>query len=134
MGNALSTRIREITIQKMDLQDDVREGHLKSYANATLDLDDAGDEFVALSGGDADQEEIANALVDLADIFDDAKLTPSQSDKLDSVVDRLLKTGTPEQKAGAKNLFKKTLAYGLAAKAENEYFDTLLATEPPEEN
>lgn len=130
MANALAERIRALTIEKIDLANDDAEGHLKTYAEATLNLDDAADAFGALAAGDVDQEDIANALVDLADIFDDANLNPSQRAKLDGVVDKLLKSGTPEQKEGAKALFSATLGYGLAAKAENEYFDTLLATDP----
>ena len=132
MSNALATRIRNLSIEKIDLVNDEAEGHLKSYANATLDLDYAADEFSKLAGEDVDQDDIANALVDLADVFDDADLTPSQDAKLDTVVDRLLKTGTDEQKLGAKKLFTAALGYGRAAKAENQYFNDLLAVDPGE--
>lgn len=126
MANALSTRIRELSISKLDLADDIREGHAKAVANEILDLDDASDEFVVLAGGDAEQEDIAGALVDLADVFDDLDLSPDQTATLDGVVDRLLKTGTKEQKDGAKTLFHKVLAYSMAIKAERAYLDSLL--------
>lgn len=95
-------------------------------ANAILNLDDSSDEFVVLAGGDAEQEDIAGALVDLADVFDDLDLSPDQTATLDGVVDRLLKTGTQEQKDGAKTLFHKVLAYAMAIKAERAYLDSLL--------
>ena len=82
--------------------------------------------IVVLAGGDAEQEDIAGALVDLADVFDDLDLSPDQTETLDGVVDRLLKTGTQEQKDGAKTLFHKVLAYSMAIKAERAYLDSLL--------
>lgn len=128
MSNALADRIRALTLSKINFTDDESEGVIDGIVGSALSLDDAGDEFSLLAGGDLDQEDIANALVDLADIFDDVDLSPDQQAALDSVVDRLLKSGSPEQKAGAKMLFQKTLAFGLEAKATNSYFDTLLSS------
>lgn len=132
MASELATRIRNLSIEKIDLANDEAESHLKGYATATLDLDDAADEFSKLAGEDVDQDDIANALVDLADVFDDANLSPEKDAQLNTVVDRLLKTGSDEQKSGAKKLFTATLGYGRAAKAENAYFNELLAADPAE--
>lgn len=128
--NQLAQQIRELTAEKIDFVDDASEGVLKSIVDSALNLDEAADEFSKLAGDDVDQAEIASALVDLADIFDDSELSPEANSKLNSVVERLLKTGTDEQKIAAKELFMKTLSYGLAAKSTNEYFDELLNTEP----
>lgn len=129
--NALATRIRALTTDKVDFLSDEAEAVADGIVTAALSLDDAADAFTALAGADTDQEDVANALVDLADLFDDLNLGPAQTDKLNSVVNGLLKTGTDEQKAAAKTLFSATLAYGVQAKGANEYFDTLLETEPP---
>lgn len=131
MANALADRIRALTLDKINFVDDAAEGVVDVITGNALSLDDAADAFTALAAGDLDQDDIANALVDLADIFDDLALSPDQSAALDSVVDRLLKTGSAEQKTAAKDLFSKTLGFGLAAKVANDYFDTLLST-PPE--
>lgn|SRR5690606_18441285 len=131
MSNALADRIRALTLDKIDFVHDGAEGVVDGIVGAALSLDDAGDAFTVLAAGDVDQEDIANALVDLADIFDDVNLSPEQSEKLDGVVDKLLKTGSPEQKASAKALFSATLDFGIKAKSANEYFDLLIET-PPE--
>lgn len=133
MANALAARIRALTLDKIDFASDDAEGVVDGLVGAALTLDDAADAFETLAAGDVDQGDIAEALVDLADIFDDASLTPDQSAKLDTVVDRLLKSGTDEQKTAAKTLFAGTLSFGVAAKAGNKFFDDLLAEEPEEE-
>ena len=85
----------------------------------------------------AQSEEIANAAQTSPDKNNltppDVDLSPAQSAKLDTAVEKLLKSGTTEQKAAAKTLFSTALAFGSAAKAGNEFFDTLLVTPPPEE-
>ena len=126
MANQLAERIRTLTNSKIDFVHDEAEEKLKAIVDGALTLDELADEFTKLAGEDVDQQEIAEALVDLADIFDDNEMTPEKNAQLDSVVTRLLKTGTPEQKEAAKNLFTGVLGYGLAAKATNDYFDTLL--------
>ena len=125
MANALADRIRALTLDKINFVDDTAEDVVDGIVNSALTLDDVADHFTVLAGGDVDQEDIANALVDLADLFDDVNLSPDQQASLDGVVDRLLKTGSPEQKAAAKALFSNTLAFGLQAKAANAYFDGL---------
>ena len=125
MSNPLADRIRALTLNKIEFVDDNAEAVVDGIVNSALSLDDAGDGFSALAAGDLDQDDIANALVDLADLFDDVSLSPDQQDSLNGVVDRLLKTGSAEQKAAAKELFNKTLAFGLQAKAANAYFDGL---------
>mgnify|MGYP006314073189 FL=1 len=127
MANELALRIRQLSTDKIDFVHEELEAVIDGITTAALELDDAADAFSALSAGDVDQDDIANALVDLADIFDDANLSPDQSAKLDTVVDRLLKSGTDEQKAAAKELFGKVLGYGIAAKSANSFVDTLLA-------
>ena len=127
MANELALRIRQLSTNKIDFVHEELEVVIDGITTAALELDDAADAFSALSAGDVDQDDIANALVDLADIFDDANLSPDQSAKLDTVVDRLLKSGTDEQKAAAKELFGKVLGYGIAAKSANSFVDTLLA-------
>lgn len=133
MANALAERIRALTIDKINFENDEAEGVVDGIATSALTLDDAGDAFVTLAAGDVDQEEIAGALVDLADLFDSANLTGAQREKLNGVVNGLLKSGTPEQKEAAKVLFSGALDFGIAAKAANDYFNTLLATPPVEE-
>lgn len=123
MGNALAGRIRTLTTDKIDFANDEVEAVVDGIVTASLTLDDAADAFTVLAGEDVDQEEIAGALVDLADIFDDANLTPEQRTKLDGVVNSLLKSGTTEQREAAKVLFAAALDFGLAAKAANAYFD-----------
>lgn len=133
MANELAARIRALSIGKIDFAREDAEGVVDGLVGTALTLDDAADAFEALAAGDVDQEDIANALVDLADIFDDVDLTHAQSTQLDGVVDRLLKSGSPEQKAAAKTLFTKTLEFGIAAKEGNKFFDDLLAEEPGED-
>ena len=132
MANELANRILALTLSKIDFVDDSAEGIVDGLVSAGLALNDSGDAFMALAGNDVDQADIANALVDLADIFDDVNLTPAQTDSLNGVVDRLLKSGTAEQKQAAKDLFSTTLSFGIAAKAGNEFFDTLLQADPSE--
>lgn len=125
MPNALAERIRQLTTEKIDFLNDEVEAVVHGITNAALTLDDAADAFTVLAGEDVDQQEIAESLVGLADIFDSAKLSNDQRAKLDGVVNGLLKTGTQEQRERAKTLFAATLDYGLAAKSANEYFDAL---------
>jgi hypothetical protein len=132
MANQLAEQIRQLTAEKINFVDDNSESVLKTVVSSALELDDAADAFVALTGDDVDQADIASGLVDLADIFDDSEMSPESTARLNAVVDRLLKTGSDEQKASAKALFTKTLSYGLAAKATNDYFDELLSTPPVE--
>lgn len=128
MANPLADRIRSLTFEKVDFVNDAAEAVADGIVLSALSLDDAADAFTALAVGDLDQEDIATALVDLADIFDDVNLSPDQSAKLDGVVDKLLKSGSADQKAAAKDLFQKTLAFGLKAKDANAFFDDLLKT------
>lgn len=130
MANALAAQIRALTIEKINFVDDGAEGVVDGLVTSALSLDDAADAFVALAGDDTDQSDIAAALVDLADLFDDVNLSPSQTDKLNGVVNGLLKSGSPEQKQAAKDLFAATLAYGISAKSGNDYFDTLFNADP----
>lgn len=130
MSNALALRIRTLTTNKINFANDEAEAVVDGIATAALTLDDAADAFTVLAGEDVDQEDIANALVDLADLFDSASLNPDQRAKLDSVVNGLLKSGTTEQRDAAKALFAAALDYGISAKSANTYFDELLATNP----
>ena len=130
MANALAAQIRALTTEKIDFVDDSAEANVDGIVTSALSLDDAADAFVAPAGDDTDQAEIAGALVDL---FDDVNLSPSQTDKLNGVVNGLLKSGSAEQKTAAKDLFAATLAFGIAAKAQNTFFDDLLAAPPPVE-
>jgi hypothetical protein len=130
MANPLADRIRALTLDKIDFANDGAEAVVDDIVTSALALDEASDYLTLLAAGDVDQEDIANALVDLADLFDDVDLSPAQQDSLSGVVDRLLKTGSAEQKQAAKDLFAATLAFGLKAKATNAYFDDLLATTP----
>ena len=134
MANQFAERIRQLLLDKVNFTNDDAEAIVESISTAALDLDDATDTFVGLAGGNADLEEMAGALVDLADIIDGAKLDPEKSAKLDATVDKLLRqTGTEEQRTALKAVFTKTTAYQVAAKAANEFFDTLLATDPDEQ-
>lgn len=128
MANALADRIRALTNEKIDFVNDEAEAVVDDIVGKSLLLDDLADNFTALAGDDVDQADIAEALVELADIFDDVQLSPDQTNKLNGVVDKLLKSGTVEQKAAAKDLFTGTLGYGIAAKSANDFFNTLLDT------
>lgn len=128
MANQLAEQIRQLTNEKIDFLNDEAEAVHKSVVDSALSLDEAADVFSSLAGDDVDQMEIASALVDLADIFDDSEMSPEKTEQLNGVVNRLLKTGTDEQKAAAKELFSKVLGYGLTAKATNDYFNDLLQT------
>jgi hypothetical protein len=57
-------------------------------------------------------------------------LDVDQVAKLDSVVDRVVKTGTPEQKQATKDLFHKVLSFQIVVKEENDWVD---ANFPPAE-
>ena len=127
MANPLADRIRTLTLDKIDFVDDGVEVVLDGVVSNALSLDDAGDAFTLLAAGDADLDDVANGLVDLADLFDDVNLSPAQVDQLNNAVDRILKTGTAEQKQAAKDLFAATLGFGLKAKAANDFFDALLS-------
>ena len=130
MANTLADRIRQLTLSKIDFVHPDASAIVDGLVSEALNLDDAGDAFSVLAGDDVDQDDIANAVVDLADIFDDVNLSPDQTAKLDSVVDRLLKSGTAEQKQAAKNLFSGALRFGIKAKAGNDFFNDLLQAEP----
>lgn len=123
MSNPLAERIRQLTTDKIDFQNDEVEAVVDGLVTSSLTLDDAADAFTALAGEDVDQAEIAGALVDLADIFDSVDLSPTQRTRLDGVVNSLLKSGTTEQREAAKVLFSATLDFGLNAKAANAFFD-----------
>ena len=123
MSNALALRIRTLTTDKIDFVNDEVEAVVDNITTAALTLDDAADAFTLLAGEDLNQEEIANGLVDLADLFDSVNLSPEQRLRIDGVVTALLKTGTPEQIAAAKVLFAAALDYGIAAKTTNDYFN-----------
>lgn len=133
MANQLAEQIRALIFEKVDFQNDEAESVVDGLVLSGLALEDAADVFVSLAADDVDQTDIAEGVVSLADIFDDVDLSPAQSAKLDTAVEKLLKSGTTEQKAAAKTLFSTALTFGSAAKAGNEFFDTLLATPPPEE-
>jgi len=133
MANQLAEQIRALIFEKVDFQNDEAESIVDGLVLSGLALEDAADVFVSLAADDVDQTDIAEGVVSLADIFDDVDLSPAQSAKLDTAVEKLLKSGTTEQKAAAKTLFSTALTFGSAAKAGNEFFDTLLATPPPEE-
>jgi len=131
MANQFAERIRQLLLDKVEFKNDEAEKIVESISTAALDLDDATDTFVGLAGGDIDLEEMAGALVELADVIDGAKLDADKAAKLDAVVDKLLqKTGTVEQRTALKAVFTKTTAYQVTAKAANEFFDLLLATDP----
>jgi len=131
MENQFADRIRQLVLDKVDFKNDDAEAIVESISTAALELDEATDTFVGLAGGNADLEDMAGALVDLADIFDGAKLDADKSAKLDVTVDKLLKgTGSEDQRVALKDVFTKTMAYQVTAKAANEFFDLLLATDP----
>lgn len=84
---------------------------LKNVVSSALEPTTVTDVFVALAGDDVDQADIASGnLLFFLDIFDDSEMSPESTARLNAVVEhRLLKTGTDEQKASAKDLFSKTL-------------------------
>jgi hypothetical protein len=134
MGNFLAEKIRTLLVAKLELENKDTEAVLEGVATAALALEDAADASDLLSNGDVDQEDIASGLVDLADLIDDFELTPDNQSKVDGIVNKLLKSGTAEQKAALKEVFNQTLEWGRKAKAAVEFFDELLKTDPPVEN
>lgn len=119
----LSDRLFALTFEKINFANDEVESHIENLVSAGIELDQAADNFTAIAAGDADQEEIAGALVDLADLVDDVDLSDEQVEKLDSVVDRIVKTGSPEQKEATKELFQKVIAFQVVVKKENAWMD-----------
>lgn len=129
MATKLAETILALITDKIEFVSAEAEAIVDGITTAALSLDAAADEFEKLAGEDVDQEEIAVALVNLADLFDDVNLSPAQLDKLNGVVNGLLKSGTDEQKAAAKALFSNVLNYGIKAKEANAYFDAELPGE-----
>ena len=132
MSSPLFDRVRTGIVSRLDLQNDEDQAQLTTGANAILTLDDAVDNVVDLIGEDADLNEVADALLDLADFADDTDITPANRAGLDSIVNRLVKTGTDEQKTAVKALFGAMLDYGVFARQEVAYFDALRQAPPKE--
>lgn len=132
MANTLAERIRTLQLVKIQLVNPDAGSELVNYANAVLTLDDAADAFVSGIGESADLGAIGQALVSLADVFDDTNLSPDKEAQLNDAVAGLLNDGTPDQIQLAKELFAGVLTYGKAARGHNEFFNTLLSTIPPD--
>lgn len=133
MASPLFERVRSKIIAKLDLKNDEDEAVLKAGASATLTLSDAIDTVEASIGEDADLNDMADALLDLAVLVDGVKLTTDQRAQLDSIVNRLVKTGDDDQKKSIKSLFFGMLDYQNVANSEVAYFDALRAQVPPTE-
>lgn len=126
MANVLAAQLRALTLEKIVFVSKEAETFVENTTITALELEDAADAADFLADGDVDQIEILQSLVDLADLVYTVNLTPANEEKLNKIVDGLLKTGTTEQKDAAKAVFTATLKYLLNAKATNEYFDANL--------
>ena len=126
----LSDRIKNLSIEKIDFLNDEAEAHVRDLNLASMNLDEAVVALDLSAAGDPDIEEVAGSLVDLADLADDVNLTGAQQDALNNIVNKLVTTGDEDQKAKMKALFAKMLQYFITVKLHNEYFNTLLATDP----
>lgn len=126
MANVLAAQLRALTLEKIVFVSKEAEAFVENTTITALELEDAADAADFLADGDVDQIEILQSLVDLADLVYTVNLTPANEEKLNKIVDGLLKTGTTEQKDAAKAVFTATLKYLLNAKATNEYFDANL--------
>lgn len=124
----LSDRIKTLSIEKIDFLNDEAEVHVRDLNLASMDLDEAVDALDLSAAGDPDIEEVADSLVDLADLADDVNLSGAQQDSLNNIVNKLVKTGNEDQKEKLKTVFAKTLQYFITVKAHNAYFNQLLAT------
>jgi hypothetical protein len=133
MANALAERIRVLQLEKIKLDNTEAGGHLVGYADAVLLLDDKSDAVTGQIGDNVDLDELAEAVVDIADIFDDADMNADNEAKLNAAVSKITKrvSGiTDEQSEAISGLFTGVLAYGKSSRAENAYFNTLLAIVP----
>lgn len=126
----LSDRIKTLSLEKIKFINEEAAQHVRDLNLSSMNLDEAVDALDLSAAGDPDIEEVAGALVDLADFVDDADLSGGNADALNNIVNKLIKTGNDDQKEKLKAVFAQTLQYFVTVKAHNAYFDALLATIP----
>ena len=128
----LSDRIKTLSLEKIQFINEEAAQHVRDLNLSSMNLDEAVDALDLSAAGDPDIEEVAGALVDLADFVDDAGLSGGNADTLNNIVNKLVNTGNEDQKEKLKAVFSQTLQYFVTVKAHNAYFDQLLATDPTE--
>jgi len=130
--SALTEKITALFLEKINFANDEAEQVVEAITVSANQLDAAVDNFELVASG-TDNENLASGLVDLADVFDDAKLTSAQAEKMRAAVAKIIPNGDGNVQELAFALFERTLEYGVAAKEANDFFDELLKTEPPVE-
>ena len=130
MGD-LDQQLLNLIFEKFDIKNDIAEGAIESLMRATLRLERARVAFLALEPA-ADFVEVASGLVDLADIFDDAKLDGDNLTKLKAAVGKIVKSDSAEKTAAATELFLGVLDAGTNASDVNTYLNEKIAPETEE--
>jgi hypothetical protein len=130
MGD-LDQQLLNLIFEKFDIKNDIAEGAIESLMLATLRLERARVAFLALEPA-ADFVEVASGLVDLADIFDDAKLDGDNLTKLKAAVGKIVKSDSAEKTAAATELFLGVLDAGTNASDVNTYLNEKIAPETEE--
>ena len=124
-------QLLNLIFEKFDISNDTAEGAIESLMLATLRLERARVAFLALEPA-ADFVEVASGLVDLADIFDDAKLDGDNLTKLKAAVGKIVKSDSAEKTAAATELFLGVLDAGTNASDVNTYLNEKIAPETEE--
>lgn len=127
----LDQQLLNLIFEKFDISNDTAEGAIESLMLATLRLERARVAFLALEP-DADFIDTASGLVDLADIFDDAKLDGDNLAKLKTAVGKIVKSDSAEKTAAATELFLGVLDAGTNASDVNTYLNEKIAPETEE--
>ena len=118
----LDQKLVSLLFGKFDIKNDVGEGHVEALITAGIRLERARVGILALNP-DADFVDAIGGLIDIADIFDTADLSPEDRAKLETGVGKLLKITSPEKVAVATELFLGVLDAGADASSAVEYFD-----------
>ena len=118
----IAERIAELLLAKIDFDNDAVEAQVEKLTTSALNLQAAAAAVENASGSET-FEDVANGIVDLADIFDDADLGPAATEKVEAVFSRIFSAPTEELTALGKDLFKAALEYGTVANETNQVFN-----------
>lgn len=118
----LKERIGQLLLDKIDFQDDAVESVVEGLLANAMDLSAKADEFEALAATDT-LEEVANGIIDLADAFDDAELTPAKKEKVIGAFRKIFNSPTEELEEAGVALFEATLNLGVSARQAADFFD-----------
>lgn len=118
----LKQKISQLLLDKIDFQDEAAEGTVENLLSAALDLSTKADEFEAMAANDT-LEEVADGVIDLADAFDDADLTPDKKEKVLGAFRKIFNSPTEELETAGVALFEATLNLGIAARQAADFFD-----------